>query len=112
MTCRTPVSSRGSQAAQQAKALLWPAEHPEETVTHHAYIQIVDYYYYAALTASALYETGDQVTRSEAIETIKHSLRWLREWAEICPSTFLDKHRLVLAELARIEGRELDAMRF
>ncbi len=99
-----------AEAAKQAKALLWPAEHPEETVTHHAYVQIVDYYYYAALTASALYETGDQVTRSEAIETIEHSLIWLREWAEICRATFLDKHSLVLAELARIEGRTLEAM--
>jgi PAS domain S-box-containing protein len=99
-----------SQAAKQAKALLWPAGHREQTGTHHAYIQIVDYYYYAALTASALYGSGGDATRSEAIETIKHSSMWLREWAEISPATFLDKHRLVLAELARIEGRDLDAM--
>jgi PAS domain S-box-containing protein len=98
------------QAAKQAKALLWPAEDSELTVTHHAYIQIVDYHYYTALIASALYETGDEARRSGAMETIKHSLRWLREWAEICPTTFLDKHKLVLAEVARIEGRDLEAM--
>jgi PAS domain S-box-containing protein len=97
------------QAAKQAKALLWPAE--ELIVTHHTYIQMVDYHYYAALTAAALYETGDEATRSGAIETIKHSLKWLQEWAEIGPATFTDKHRLVLAEAARIEGRDLDAMR-
>jgi hypothetical protein len=38
-------------------------------------------------------------------------LVWLQEWAETCPGTFLDKYTLVLAELARIEGRELDSMR-
>ena len=45
------------------------------------------------------------------LEMIEQSLKWLREWAESCPGTFLDKYTLVLAELARIEGRELDAMR-
>jgi PAS domain S-box-containing protein len=35
----------------------------------------------------------------------------LREWAENCPPTFGDKYALVSAELARIEGRELDALR-
>ena len=36
----------------------------------------------------------------------------LREWAEIYPPTFADKHLLVSAEIARIEGRALDAMQF
>jgi GAF domain-containing protein len=44
------------------------------------------------------------------LEVVNQSLKWLREWAESCPETFLDKYTLVLAELARIEGRELDAM--
>src|SRR5205085_3752912 len=35
----------------------------------------------------------------------------LREWAETYPPTFADKHALVLAEIARLEERDLDAMR-
>ena len=35
----------------------------------------------------------------------------LHEWAENCPSTFADKHALVMAEIARLEDRDLDAMR-
>ena len=35
----------------------------------------------------------------------------LREWAENYPPTFSDKYALVSAELARIEGRDADAMR-
>src|SRR4029077_1399011 len=35
----------------------------------------------------------------------------LREWAETYPPTFADKYTLVLAEIARIEGRDVDAMR-
>jgi len=35
----------------------------------------------------------------------------LREWAENYPPTFGDKHALVSAEFARIEGRDFEAMR-
>ena len=35
----------------------------------------------------------------------------LREWAENYPPTFADKHALVSAEIARLEGARLDAMR-
>jgi signal transduction histidine kinase len=35
----------------------------------------------------------------------------LHEWSESCPGTFLDKYTLVLAELARVEGRDLESMR-
>jgi GAF domain-containing protein len=34
----------------------------------------------------------------------------LREWAENYPPTFADKHALVSAEMARIEGRDVEAM--
>ena len=34
----------------------------------------------------------------------------LREWAENYPPTFADKHALVSAEIARLEGRDSDAM--
>jgi predicted ATPase/signal transduction histidine kinase len=89
-------------AAQKAKALiLWSEQH----------IQSVDYYYYSALTAAALHETADADQRAELIATVDLSLKWLREWAESCAETFEDKYLLVLAELARIEGRDLDAMR-
>jgi PAS domain S-box-containing protein len=35
----------------------------------------------------------------------------LREWAETYPPTFADKYSLVSAEIARLEGRDADAMR-
>ena len=35
----------------------------------------------------------------------------MREWAENNPLTFSDKHALVSAEVARIDGRDADAMR-
>jgi len=35
----------------------------------------------------------------------------LEEWAQTCPETFFDKCALLSAELARLEGRDSDAMR-
>jgi len=35
----------------------------------------------------------------------------LREWAEKLSTDFRYKHALVLAEIARLEGRDLEAMR-
>jgi predicted ATPase/C4-dicarboxylate-specific signal transduction histidine kinase len=91
-----------SLAAKEAQALLRLSEQ---------HIQSVDYYFYSALSAAALCGMGRAPLRSEELETLKQSLSWLQEWAESCPSTFLDKYTLVSAELARVEGRDLQSMR-
>jgi GAF domain-containing protein len=89
-------------AAQKAKALLWSAE---------ANIQSLNYCYYSALTLAAIYDMAGPQRQAEALEELKRSLEQLREWSDNCPETFVDKYTLVSAELARIQGRELDAMR-
>jgi GAF domain-containing protein len=89
-------------AAEKAKALLWAAP---------ARIQVLDYFYYTTLTVAALYEkaTADEQTLWRDLLTAHQ--KQLREWAENYPPTFADKHALVSAEIARLEGRDLDAMR-
>jgi PAS domain S-box-containing protein len=74
-------------------------------------IQLLDYFYYTALTVAALYEnaTADEQDRWRDLLTAHQEQ--LREWAENYPPTFGDKHALVSAEIAHIEGRDLDAMR-
>jgi PAS domain S-box-containing protein len=89
-------------AADKAKALLWVST---------AHIQLLDYFYYAALTVAALYENGTADEQDKWLELLTAHREQLREWAENCPPTFGDKHALVLAEIARLEGRDTDAMR-
>jgi predicted ATPase/signal transduction histidine kinase len=89
-------------AAGKAKALLWVVI---------AHIQLVDYFYYTALTVAALYENATADEQTEWHELLIEHRDQLREWAENYPPTFGDKYTLVLAEIARIEGRDLDAMR-
>jgi PAS domain S-box-containing protein len=88
-------------AAQQAKPRLgaW--------VGH---IALLDYFYYTALTVAALYEKASAQEQSGWREILTAHREQLREWAENYPPTFSDKHTLVSAEIARLEGRAFDAM--
>jgi PAS domain S-box-containing protein len=89
-------------AAGKVKPLLW---------TSAAQIQLLDYFYYTALTMAALYDNASADEQQEWREVLSAHREQLREWAESYPPTFADKHALVLAEIARIEGRDLDTMR-
>ena len=89
-------------AAEKAKALLWISS---------VQLQLFDYFHYAALTVAALYEQASADEQSDWRELLAAHREQLREWAEIYPPTFTDKHDLVSAEIARLEGREADAMR-
>jgi PAS domain S-box-containing protein len=89
-------------AAQKAEALLWSSD---------SHIQLLDYYYYSALAIAAVYNTAPLDRQREWLQLLRAHVDQLREWAENCSATFPDKHALVSAEIARIEGRDLDAMR-
>ena len=88
-------------AAGEAKLVLWVAT-PQ--------IQLLDYFYYAALTVAVLYENASANEQAGWRELLTAHREQLREWAENYPPTFADKHLLVSAEIARVEGRALDAM--
>jgi len=89
-------------AADKAKLLLWSSS---------ALIHLLDYVYYSALTVAACYENTSTDQQQAWRELLTGYLEQLHEWAENYPPTFGDKHALVSAEIARIENRDLDAMR-
>jgi predicted ATPase/signal transduction histidine kinase len=89
-------------AADKAKALLW-----NSTVQ----LQLLDYFYYTALTVAALYEEVSADEQSGWRELLTVHREQLREWAENYPPTFGDKYALVSGEIARLEGRDAEAMR-
>ena len=88
-------------AAGNAKPLLFAAT---------AQIQLLDYVYYTALAVAACYGNASDGRQQEWRELLAAHGEQLREWAENYPPTFADKHALVLAEIARLEGRDSDAM--
>ncbi len=75
-------------------------------------IYLLDYSYYTALTVAALYENASTDEQGEWRNLLTAHREQLREWAENYPPTFGDKHALVSGEIARLEGRDADAMRF
>ncbi len=89
------------EAAQRANVLLWATA---------GCIQLLDYHYYTGLAIAAVFKTTPPDSQSERREALMAHVEQLRDWAEHCSVTFKDKYTLILAEVARIEGRDLDAM--
>jgi predicted ATPase/signal transduction histidine kinase len=88
-------------AADKAKELLWSGL---------GHIVLLDYYCYTALIVAALYENASADEQTRWCELLKAHREQLCEWAENYPPTFADKHALVSAEIARLEGRAFEAM--
>ena len=60
---------------------------------------------------AALYENASADEQNEWRDLLTAHREQLHEWADNYPPTFGDKHALVSAEIARLEGRDADAMR-
>jgi PAS domain S-box-containing protein len=72
---------------------------------------LADFHFYGALLRAALHSAGslqEQKLNREALETHK---RQIDAWADACPENFGDRAALVAAEIARIEGHDIAAMR-
>jgi PAS domain S-box-containing protein len=90
-------------AAANAERLLW---------TSPSFFELAEYHLYAALTRAALCDAASAADRTTHLEALAAHHRQLRVWAENCPENFLNRAALVAAEIARVEGRELDAEHF
>jgi len=89
-------------ATRTTKALRW-------TLGGEA-VQLLDYHYYAALVMAASYEGASADEQREWRDLLAAHQAQLREWAQNYPPTFHDKFVLVSAEIARLEGRDLEAI--
>ena len=98
-------------AEDYASALVAAAK--AESMSEHKIpsIDYAEYHFYAALANAAIFASSsvDEKTRHFDALVVHH--RQLSCWAEDCPANFLTRVALVGAEIARLEGRELDAER-
>ena len=67
--------------------------------------------FYHALTLTALHALAPAEQQRLITQTIGEIQGKLKLWADNCPENFANRYFLVSAEIARIEGRDLDAMR-
>ena len=89
-------------SGKKSRALLWAGLFS---------VQSHYFYFYYALTLAALLDRFSPGERQEALGVLATHEGQLREWARNCPATFHNAHSLVCAEIARITGKELEAMR-
>jgi PAS domain S-box-containing protein len=66
---------------------------------------------YYSLTLAALYPTASCEEQEGFLQTLKMHQYQLQNWANHCPANFLHKSQLVAAQMAQIQGREMEAMR-
>lgn len=91
-----------TEALERAQQLLWATT---------SYIDTVDYYFYGALCQAACCDSAAPSQRQLQLEALAAHHKQLELWAEDCPENFENRAALVGAEIARIEDRDLDAMR-
>jgi PAS domain S-box-containing protein len=89
-------------ASSNAQRLLW---------TSVAFIETAEAHFYGALSHAASCDAALPVQYRQHVEALIGHHKQLVEWAAINPANFDDRASLVGAEIARIEGRELDAER-
>jgi PAS domain S-box-containing protein len=89
-------------AASRAQSLLWIARFA---------VEAAEYHFYGALSHAASCDSTASDQRVSHLEALAAHHKQLEIWAANCPENFENRAALVGAEIARIEGRELDAER-
>ncbi|HBL60650.1 MAG TPA: hypothetical protein DDZ80_20015, partial [Cyanobacteria bacterium UBA8803] len=83
----------------------------QETVIFVSGVPIqAEHYLYYSLSLTALYPTATSPEQQEYWKTVEINKQKLKLWAHNCPENFLHKYLLVEAEIARISGKEIEAM--
>src|SRR5882762_6005747 len=90
------------EAASKARRLLW---------TSPSFFEVAEYHFYDALALAGQYEAASADERPQHLEAMAAHHKQLAVWAENCPDNFQNRAALVGAEIARIEGGDIEAMR-
>ena len=88
------------EAASRAQQFLWTSPTLFETT---------DYHFFGALAQAACCESASAGQRQQHLDAVVAHHKQLQLWAANCPDNFENRAALVGAEIARLEGRELDA---
>jgi len=90
------------EASLNAERLLWSS---------HSHFEVAEYHFCVALARAGAFDSAGEGARQEHFKALVGHHRQLAIWAENCPENFENRAALVGAEIARIEGRDLDSMR-
>lgn len=71
--------------------------------------ELAEYHFYSALTRAAVCDSAIPDQRQQHLEALSAHHRRIVDWAKNCPENFADRAALLGAEIARLNGRELEA---
>jgi PAS domain S-box-containing protein len=89
-------------AADRAQSLMWKSP---------PFFEAAEYHFYAALARAATSDSSPGDAQRPSRDALHAHRLQLETWARHCPENFANRAALVSAEIARLEGRETDAMR-
>jgi PAS domain S-box-containing protein len=87
-------------ASLKAQRLLWTAP---------SNLEMVEYHFYGALSHAASWNSASSDEKQQHFEALTAHHRQIEVWAQNCPENFENRAALLGAEIARIEGRMIDA---
>ncbi|AXA44695.1 AAA family ATPase [Rhizobium leguminosarum] len=87
------------------------AEQRARDVIHAArsFIDVAEFHFYGALARAAQCDNSAGEERRAHLEAIRQHRKRIEIWAKSCPENFSNRLSLVSAEIARLEGRDLEA---
>jgi PAS domain S-box-containing protein len=88
-------------ASSSAQQVLW---------TSGSQLETAEYHLYAALSQAASCDSAPVGERQQHLDAAAGHHKQLQIWAANCPENFENRAKLVGAEIARIEGRDREAM--
>jgi PAS domain S-box-containing protein len=88
------------EAGEKAQQLLWVCQ---------AFFEEAEYHFYSALARAARCANVPLDEHGQHLIAMAADHRWLQTWAQQCPENFASRAALVGAEIARVEGRVMDA---
>src|SRR5262249_11511604 len=92
--------SEAIESLLHAERLLW---------TSPSFFEKAEYHFYSALARAASFDSANEDSRQHHFEALAAHQKQHETWAENCPENFDSRLALVDAEIARIEGRVLEA---
>jgi PAS domain S-box-containing protein len=87
-------------AASKVQPLLWSSSY---------LLEEAEYHFYSALSHAASHELAEPHERQQHLDALVSHHRKLQIWTDNCPENFENRAALVGAEIARLDGRTLDA---
>jgi PAS domain S-box-containing protein len=87
-------------AAAKAQGLLWVCQ---------SFFEEAEFYFYDALARAAWCDEVPVEEHAQQRVAMERGYRQLQTWAQQCPENFASRAALVGAEIARVEGRVVDA---